>query len=62
MDLFYDQFWNYVTMQTSQLPNTIDTPYNVLPHNDNRILLVIKLYLIESKDISCDVYILVILT
>ena len=55
-------FENYVTMQTSWLPDIFDTPYNVLFHNDNRILLVIKLYLIESKDNSCDVYILVILT
>ena len=47
-------FENYITMHTSY---HIDTPYNVSPHNDNKVLLVIKLHLIESKDASFDVYI-----
>lgn len=49
-------FGNFVTMKTSWLPDIIYTPYNVLSHNDNGILLEIKLYLIESKDTICDVY------
>ena len=44
-------------MHTYWFPDIIDAPYNVLSRNDNEILLVIKLYLIESKDASFDVYI-----
>ena len=55
-------FGNYVTMQTSRLHDIINTPYNVLSHNDNRVLIIIKINLIKSNDTNCDVYILVILT